>query len=169
MDFSGMSREQVEAVITAAQEWLARDTAVWELRERFDWQVRELERLAALQGPIPASPVPSGGFMPGQVVDVDGVLYLNGSGGFIDYAPGDEPISEWVHVEEPPVPGDPEPEPQPPAPDYDEWVQPTGAHDTYPIGAKVVHNGHLWENTHHANGWQPGTPHSQWTDLGPVT
>lgn len=153
MDFTGFSREQVEAVITAAQEWLARDTAVWELRERYDWQVRELERLAALQGPIPASPVPSGGFMPGQVVDVDGTLYLNGSGGFITYAPGDEPISEWVHVEEPPEPGEPEPEPTPPAPDYDEWEQ-RYAHNAYMAGDRVLYDGAVYEsiidhNAHH--------------------
>jgi len=169
VDFNSMSREQVEQFSAAAQgEWGGR-THVWKLRERFDWQWREFERLAALQGPVPASPIPEGGFMPGQIVDDDGTLYLNGSGGVIDYAPGDEPLSEWVHVEEPPEPGDPEPEPAPPAPEHEPWQQPTGAHDTYPIGAIVTHDGHLWENTIDRNGWEPGTPHSQWTDLGPVT
>jgi hypothetical protein len=37
------------------------------------------------------------------------------------------------------------------------WVQPTGAHDAYPLGAKVTHNGQTWENTSSpANVWEPG-------------
>ena len=36
------------------------------------------------------------------------------------------------------------------------WVQPTGAHDAYPVGAKVTHNGATWENTTPANVWEPG-------------
>jgi hypothetical protein len=37
------------------------------------------------------------------------------------------------------------------------WVQPTGAHDAYPMGAKVTHNGQTWENTGSAaNVWEPG-------------
>jgi hypothetical protein len=41
-------------------------------------------------------------------------------------------------------------EPQP-------WVQPTGTHDAYALGAKVRHNGKNWENTSSAaNVWEPG-------------
>ena len=37
------------------------------------------------------------------------------------------------------------------------WVQPTGAHDAYPAGAEVSHNGQTWRNTHgNSNVWQPG-------------
>jgi len=36
------------------------------------------------------------------------------------------------------------------------WVQPTGAHDAYPIGARVTHNGHTWESWVAANVWEPG-------------
>ena len=37
------------------------------------------------------------------------------------------------------------------------WVQPTGAHDAYRLGAKVTHNGFTWENTgSDANVWAPG-------------
>lgn len=37
------------------------------------------------------------------------------------------------------------------------WVQPTGAHDAYAMGARVVHNGQTWENTgSDANVWEPG-------------
>ena len=37
-----------------------------------------------------------------------------------------------------------------------EWVQPTGAHDAYPLGATVTHNGKVWENLTPANVWEPG-------------
>jgi len=37
------------------------------------------------------------------------------------------------------------------------WVQPTGAHDAYPAGAVVTHNGQTWTNTHgDGNSWEPG-------------
>ena len=36
------------------------------------------------------------------------------------------------------------------------WVQPTGAHDAYPVGAKVTHNGSLWTSDVDANTWEPG-------------
>lgn len=49
-----------------------------------------------------------------------------------------------------------------------EWVAPTGAHNAYEPGSLVVHNGHVWRNEHTGgNAWEPGTPHSQWADLGP--
>lgn len=41
---------------------------------------------------------------------------------------------------------------QPPA-----WVQPLGAHDSYPAGAVVSHAGRVWENAHPGlNSWEPG-------------
>ena len=47
------------------------------------------------------------------------------------------------------------------------WVAPTGAHDTYPAGATVTHNGSTWENTHgDGNSWEPGV--YGWTDIGPA-
>lgn len=166
VDLQGKSRAELEQLIADAQVALERMTVVWELRERFDWQVREFERLAAVQGPVPAEPVPEGGFMPGQVVDADGTLYLNGSVAFITYAPGDEPLSQWVAVTEPPEPGDPEPEPTPPAPDAPAWEQPIGYENTYNLGDQVTHDGHLWESTVDGNAWEPPTG---WDNLGPVS
>ena len=37
-----------------------------------------------------------------------------------------------------------------------EWVQPTGAHDAYPKGAIVSHDGKTWVSLVAANTWQPG-------------
>lgn len=36
------------------------------------------------------------------------------------------------------------------------WVQPTGAHDAYPIGADVSHGGAIWRSVVDANVWEPG-------------
>ena len=36
------------------------------------------------------------------------------------------------------------------------WTQPTGAHDAYPLGASVTHNGKTWTNLTPANVWTPG-------------
>jgi hypothetical protein len=44
------------------------------------------------------------------------------------------------------------------------WIQPTGAHDTYPLGAEVTHNGKEWVSDHAANVWEPGV--SQWREKG---
>lgn len=38
------------------------------------------------------------------------------------------------------------------------WVQPTGAHDAYGLGARVTHAGSTWESMVPANVWEPGTP-----------
>lgn len=49
--------------------------------------------------------------------------------------------------------------------DGDPWRQPTGAHDAYPLGAHVAHNGKEWESTVAANVWEPGI--SGWMEAGP--
>ena len=36
------------------------------------------------------------------------------------------------------------------------WIQPTGAHDAYALGARVTHNGQAWESTIAGNIWAPG-------------
>lgn len=38
-----------------------------------------------------------------------------------------------------------------------EWRQPTGAHDTYPEGWEVEHDGRTWVSTTPANVWEPPT------------
>ncbi len=37
-----------------------------------------------------------------------------------------------------------------------EWVQPTGAHDAYALGALALHNGLTWRSLYAANVWEPG-------------
>jgi len=43
-----------------------------------------------------------------------------------------------------------------PAGEWPDWVQPLGAHDAYPLGAKVTHNGQRWISSVAANVWAPG-------------
>ena len=47
-----------------------------------------------------------------------------------------------------------------------DWVQPTGAHDAYPIDAKVLYNSKTWQSTIPANVWAPGV--TGWTNITPV-
>lgn len=49
------------------------------------------------------------------------------------------------------------------------WVQPQGAHDAYPTGQWVWHNGKVWENLTPANVFEPGVsgwrdPLNEWPD-----
>ena len=86
--------------------------------------------------------------------NVSGVPLTTPPSGF----PG-EP-AKWVHLFVPVL--TPEPEPTGPLP----WVQPTGAHDAYILGAKVTHNGRLWTSNAANNTWEPGV--YGWTDIGPA-
>jgi hypothetical protein len=49
------------------------------------------------------------------------------------------------------------------------WVQPQGAHDAYPIGARVTDGGYTWQSTIAANVWRPGSVGAEtlWTNLTP--
>lgn len=58
-----------------------------------------------------------------------------------DWTP-DVAVSLWVRIAEPE--------------EWPEWIRPSGAHDAYPINAKVTHNGKHWINTINANVYEPG-------------
>lgn len=40
--------------------------------------------------------------------------------------------------------------------EYPEWVQPTGGHDAYALGAIITYNGQTWISIVDANVWEPG-------------
>ena len=42
-----------------------------------------------------------------------------------------------------------------PSDDPSDWIQPTGAHDAYPLGARVMYNGDIYKSTIAANVWSP--------------
>ena len=56
--------------------------------------------------------------------------------------------SLWVRVDDPSI-------------EWPEWIQPTGATDAYPMGAKVSHNGKHWISNVDGNVWEPPI---QWTE-----
>lgn len=51
--------------------------------------------------------------------------------------------SLWVRVDDPSI-------------EWPEWIQPTGATDAYPMGAKVSHNDKHWISDIDANVFEPG-------------
>lgn len=55
-----------------------------------------------------------------------------------------------------------------PTEEWPQWVQPIGAHDAYPIGAKCRDGGRKWLNSMEANVYRPGSapPHDGWVDQG---
>ncbi|MCC5808640.1 MAG: hypothetical protein JJU00_20100 [Opitutales bacterium] len=62
-----------------------------------------------------------------------------------------------------PLPGEP----------YPRWRQPAGAHDAINAGARRIHNGYIWLNTHgDGNVWEPGAQGigpDIWEQLEPFT
>ena len=51
-----------------------------------------------------------------------------------------------------------------PSEEYPAWSQPLGAHDAYPLGAKVSHNGKKWTSDVANNVWEPGV--YGWSEVG---
>jgi len=54
-------------------------------------------------------------------------------------------------------------QPETPVDEYPAYVQPTGAHDAYPIGAKVTFNGKRYVSKTAANVWAPDVYPDGWT------
>lgn len=56
-----------------------------------------------------------------------------------------------------------------PADDLWPWTQPTGAHDAYPLGARVQHGGYVWQSLIASNVWEPGAVGTEnlWQNLTP--
>jgi len=67
-----------------------------------------------------------------------------------DWTP-DVAVSLWVRVDDP-------------GEEWPEWVQPTGAHDAYALGAKVSHNGRHWTSVIDNNVYEPSV--YGWDDNG---
>lgn len=87
----------------------------------------------------------------GKIVQDGGKLYkcVQAHTSQADWPPADTPAL-WNKI------GDPSEE-------YPEWSQPLGAHDAYPLGAKVSHNGKKWTNDVANNVWEPGV--YGWTEV----
>ena len=77
-------------------------------------------------------------------VSYEGILYkcLQTHSAQADWTPATA-VSLWVRVDNP-------------AEEWPEWIQPLGAQDAYPSGAKVSHNGAHWISDVNNNVWEPG-------------
>ena len=63
---------------------------------------------------------------------------------------------------EEPDPEEPTPEPEPDTPDVPEFVQPTGAHDAYKLGDRVLYNGQVYESLMDGNVYSPDAYPAGW-------
>lgn len=61
----------------------------------------------------------------------------------------DVAVSLWVRIDDP-------------AEEWPEWRQPEGAHDAYPLGARVSHVGKRWTSDIDGNVWEPGV--ANWSE-----
>lgn len=88
--------------------------------------------------------VASKAYAVGDIVSYNGLLYrcVQAHTSQADWTPDLTPAL-WTKI------GDPSEE-------YPEWSQPLGAHDAYPLGAKVSHNGKKWTSDVANNVWEPG-------------
>lgn len=69
----------------------------------------------------------------------------------------------WKIVEdEPTVTPDPNPEP---TPTYEEWKQPSGSHDAYNKGDRVIYNSRVYESTTDGNVWPPDAYPQGWKEI----
>jgi hypothetical protein len=66
-----------------------------------------------------------------------------------DWTP-DTAVSLWVRIADP-------------AEEWPEWIQPLGAHDAYPMGAKVFHSDKKWTSDIDNNVYEPGV--YGWTEV----
>ena len=85
----------------------------------------------------------------GRKVNYDGVVYevIQAHTSQLDWLPADVPALFKVFLQ--------------PATDegtdiIHPWVQPIGAHDAYPVDAKVTHKGQIWQSSVTNNIWEPG-------------
>lgn len=111
----------------------------------------------------------------GDRISWNGMIYRSLQNGNV-WAPNGNPDG-WLwethvppgHVFPEPTP-EPEPEPEDPAvpdpepaPEVPEFVQPTGGHNAYALGDRVLFEGQVWESTIPANAYSPSAYPAGWS------
>ena len=156
MDFTEMTNEELYALIDDAQTELGRR----QTSEKFEQQVNELYESARASGAITA---------PEQ-----GETWAQPLGAHDAYAKGDVVThdgAQWVSTVTPNVwiPGQsgwhrkPEDDPDTGEPGVPEWVRPSGTHDAYALGDRVIFEGQEYESVHDgANTWSPTEYSNAW-------
>src|SRR5699024_3165740 len=151
-----MTDEQLYELIEAAQTELGRR----QTSEKFEQQVNELYESARASGAITApeqgeqwvQPTHAGdAYAKGDVVTHDGVQWVSTVTPNV-WIPGQ---SGWHRK--------PEDDPDTGEPGVPEWVRPSGAHDAYALGDRVVFEGQEYESVHEgANTWSPSEYPPAW-------
>ena len=148
-DFSAMSdTELAELQAAAGRELARRQTA-----EAFEHEIDDLYAKAREAGGIP-SPEPGAAwerplgahdaYAKGDVVTHNGKRWVSTVTPNV-WEPG---VSGWHHA--------PEPDAETGEPGVPEWTKPSGAHDAYQLGDRVLYNGRVYESVHPgANTWSP--------------
>lgn len=94
----------------------------------------------------------------GAVVAHNGKMWKSITATLNCWEPGMENGLTWREIVPTPPPSE-----APTAPP--EFVQPTGAHDVYPLGAQVTYNGHVYEATIDANAYSPDAYPAGWKQI----
>ena len=92
----------------------------------------------------------------GDIVNYNGTLYQSVIDGNV-WSPDVYPAG-WTGYQS----AEPEPEPEPSPETYPEFVQPTGQHDAYSIGDRVLYNGKIYESVIDNNVWSPDAYPQGW-------
>ena len=90
----------------------------------------------------------------GERIRYGGLLYecIQGDTAQADWTP-DTAVSLWDEVRVDPATG------------YDEWQQPSGAHDAYNIGDRVIYNGKIYESLINGNTYSPDVYPAGWKEV----
>lgn len=100
-----------------------------------------------------------------KVYGTDGIIYKSISGTYENptelFYPPEQAVSLFVKDGEE-TPTEPE---EPTEDEYTAWVQPTGAHDAYSIGAKVIYNGKKYISQIEGNTTVPGLDERWWKEV----
>jgi hypothetical protein len=130
-------------------EGFLRDKFISEIRQGLQSKIRQDEVQKAVEvakaAPLPVDLPESDWLKKGDVITFEGKEYevIQAHRPQTDWRPDTTPaLYKLVQIAEP---GD----------DYPQWVQPTGGHDAYNIGDRVVWNGNNYESTINANVWAP--------------
>lgn len=114
------------------------------MRAEIEERAKELPDSTAFEVPYMFPQWKIKDYQTGDRVQYSGTLYkcLQPHTAQADWTP-DIAVSLWVRVDDPSI-------------EWPDWIQPVGAQDAYPQGAKVSHNEKHWISDVDGNVWEPG-------------
>src|SRR5690625_1246198 len=156
MDFTEMTNEELYELIEAAQTELGRRQTRDVFEDKIAAVVQEGRDAGVVATPEPGEQwkQPSGAhdaYAKGDIVEHNGQQWVSTVTPNV-WIPGQ---SGWRHA--------PDIDPDTGEPGTPEWVRPSGAHDAYALGDRVVFEGQEYESVHEgANTWSPSEYPPAW-------